>query len=132
LPLTPNGKVNRRALPRPGLACGVSRQESVMPRTPIEQALASMWAEALDLEQVSVHDNFFDLGGHSLSATRVLSRVQRRFQVEIPLRSLFEGPSIAELAILIEAALLQKLESLTESEAEVLLREMDAYNESPC
>ena len=103
-----------------------------MPRTPIEQALASMWAEALDLEQVSVHDNFFDLGGHSLSATRVLSRVQRRFQVEIPLRSLFEGPSIAELAILIEAALLQKLESLTESEAEVLLREMDAYNESPC
>jgi amino acid adenylation domain-containing protein len=131
LPLNPNGKVDRRALPPPNREIAVSRQVFVAPETDIELALASIWAEVLGIERVSVNDNFFDLGGHSLSATRVLSQVQRRFKVEIALRSFFETPSIAGLALSIEAALVKKLEVLTDAEAEVMLREMDASKDSP-
>jgi acyl carrier protein len=70
----------------------------VAPRTPTEQALAEIWAQILKMEQVGVHDNFFALGGHSLMATQVVSRVRNTFQVSLPLRSLFENPTVAELA----------------------------------
>ncbi|HZI73802.1 MAG TPA: condensation domain-containing protein, partial [Gemmatimonadales bacterium] len=75
------------------------------PRTEIEQTLAGMWAELLRLERVGIHDNFFDLGGHSMLATLVMSRVQQAFQVEIEVRNLFEEPTVAELGKRIESAL---------------------------
>ena len=71
----------------------------VSPRTPIEEVLAGIWCDLLGLKKVGIHDNFFELGGHSLLATQVMSRLRKEFQMEIPLRSLFEMPTIAGLAI---------------------------------
>ena len=70
------------------------------PRTPVEELLAEIWADAevSDLDHLGINDNFFDLGGHSLLATRVISRVRRTFQVDVPIRSLFEAPTVAQLA----------------------------------
>jgi amino acid adenylation domain-containing protein len=97
LPLTPNGKMDRRALPAPkGTRPGLE-QTYVAPRTPGEEALAGIWGEVLGLEQVGVYDNFFELGGHSLLATQVISRVRYAFQVELPVRALFEAPTVAAL-----------------------------------
>ncbi|HIK04822.1 MAG TPA: amino acid adenylation domain-containing protein [Trichormus sp. M33_DOE_039] len=96
LPLTPNGKVDRVALPVPNLE--LSRTVSfVPPRTAEEEIIAAIMAEVLGLEEIGVYDNFFDLGGHSLLATQVISRLQEAFPVELPLRCLFEAPSVVEL-----------------------------------
>jgi amino acid adenylation domain-containing protein len=102
LPLTPNGKVDRRALPVPAQARPDLEYDRVSPRTPTEAALTRIWAEILGLEQVGVHDNFFELGGHSLLAAQVIFRARDAFGVKLPLRRLFETPTIAELAVAIE------------------------------
>jgi acyl carrier protein len=97
LPLTPNGKVNRHALPAPDPV----RPEVgayVAPQTAIEQVLVRIWGEVLGLKRVGVHDNFFELGGHSLLATQLISRVRDAFGIELPLRGLFEAPTVAALA----------------------------------
>ncbi|MBA3712217.1 MAG: amino acid adenylation domain-containing protein [Pyrinomonadaceae bacterium] len=104
LPLTRNGKVDRRALPDPEQEQAELRRDFVPPRTPTEEVLAGIWAEVLGLEQVSVHDNFFALGGHSLLVTQVISRARATFEVELPLRSIFESPTVAGLADSIEVA----------------------------
>ena len=101
-PLTPNGKIDRKALPvptgdRPELA-----ETFIAPRTPIQEVIASVWLDVLALQQVGIHDNFFQLGGYSLQATQIILRLRRIFQVDLPLRSLFESPTIAELAQQIE------------------------------
>jgi non-ribosomal peptide synthetase component F/acyl carrier protein len=102
-PLTPNGKVDRRALPEPDQLRPDLGAAFVAPSTPTEETLASMWAEVLGLARVGVHDSFFELGGHSLLATQVTSRIRTAFNLEIPLRNLFERPTIAELAQEIDA-----------------------------
>ena len=100
LPRTPNGKVDRRALPAPGPAERAGAD--ILPRSPIEEAVAGIWREVLGLERVGIHDSFFELGGHSLMATQVLSRVQEAFGVTVPLRRVFESPTIAGLAESVE------------------------------
>jgi amino acid adenylation domain-containing protein len=102
LPLTDNGKIDRRALPVPSADV---QDEGALPRTPAEELLSNIWAQILRLPSVGLHDNFFDLGGHSLLATQVISRVQETFKVELPLRTLFENPTIAELAQSVDTAL---------------------------
>ena len=104
LPLTPNGKVDRRALPSPDISQQRGTDAYVAPRTPIEELTASIWQQVLGLEQVSIHDNFFELGGHSLLATQVVSRLRQTFSVELPLRALFESPTVEALAERISAA----------------------------
>jgi amino acid adenylation domain-containing protein len=101
LPLTPNGKVDRRALPEPYASPTPVASE---PRTPVEEITADIWADVLGLPAVGVGDNFFELGGHSLLATRVVSRLRDVYDIELPVRSLFEAPTVAELARHIELA----------------------------
>ena len=101
LPLTPNGKVDRKALPEMDVASSVST-EYVAPQTETQKVLAEIWAEVLGIEQVGIHDNFFDLGGHSLMATQVVSRVRDIFQVDVPLTKLFEIPTVDQLSVQLE------------------------------
>jgi acyl carrier protein len=105
-PLTSNGKIDRRTLPTPEQSW--SERKYVGPRTPLEEQLAQIWAEVLGLERAGVLDNFFDLGGHSLKATQIISRTQRALGVVLPLRSLFEHPTVADLAHAIEYILEQQ------------------------
>ncbi|MFL5357704.1 amino acid adenylation domain-containing protein, partial [Archangium sp.] len=102
LPLSPSGKVDRKSLPPPG-----PREDGrpfVAPRTPLEQLVASIWSQVLRVERVSAEDDFFDLGGHSLQATRVMSRLRDLCEVELPLSRLFEAPTVARLAREVEGA----------------------------
>jgi amino acid adenylation domain-containing protein len=102
LPVGPNGKVDRRALPAPDEARPDLARAFVAPRNPVEEALAEIWAEFLKLDTVGVHDNFFDLGGHSLLATQIVSKVLTTLQVELPVRSFFDVPTVAGLSKLLE------------------------------
>ena len=132
LPLTPHGKVDYRALPGPDESRPELEQRFVAPRTPIEEALARIWAEVLKLEHVGIHDNFFDLGGHSLLATQVISRIHHAFHGDLPLRALFENPTVASLAVQISriqssetgvealGEIMDDLESLSDEEAQNL------------
>ncbi len=96
LPLTPNGKVDRKALPAPDR--NIEREhEYVAPRTPSEEIIAKLFAATLGVEVVGIYDSFFELGGHSLLATQLISRLRQSFEVEIPLKALFESPTIAQL-----------------------------------
>jgi amino acid adenylation domain-containing protein len=104
LPIAPSGKVDRRSLPAPDMRQLRSEGSFVAPSTPVEEMLAGIWTEVLGLEKVGIHDNFFELGGHSLLATRVISQVRQVFEVELPLRRLFEEPTVAGLARDIERA----------------------------
>lgn len=104
LPHLPSGKVDRRALPRPGPARAPAASESVPARSPSEELLAGIWCKLLGLDRVGVHERFFDLGGHSILATQLSARIQESFGVEIPLRQVFETPTIAGLARAIQTA----------------------------
>ena len=99
-PLTPNGKVNRKALPAPEFTGTTA--EYAPPRNATEERVAGIWAEVLHVEKVGIYDEFFSLGGHSLLATQVISRIRKAFNADIPLRALFEAPTVAGLARLIE------------------------------
>ncbi|OUL31349.1 non-ribosomal peptide synthetase [Nostoc sp. 106C] len=101
LPLSPNGKVDRRALPAPNILTFI-QQDYVAPRTQIEDLLVEIWAKVLGKEQVGIHDNFFELGGHSLLATQLVSRIRDTLQIDMPVRNLFEAPTVEQLARYIE------------------------------
>ncbi|MET0502734.1 MAG: phosphopantetheine-binding protein, partial [Candidatus Binatia bacterium] len=107
LPLTPNGKIDRLGLPEPGNLRPALDNAYTAPRTPMEKKLAGIWAEVLALERVGVQDDFFDLGGHSLGAGRIISRVGAAFNVDLPLKTLFDRPTVAAMA----QAILDKLVS---------------------
>ena len=104
LPITPNGKIDRRALPAPDLHSEIA-DKFVAPRNPIEEKLALIWTQVLRLEQVGIDDNFFELGGHSLLATQVISRLQEAFKISLPLRYIFESPTVAQLSEVISSQL---------------------------
>ena len=105
LPLTANGKVDRRALPEPSALTDATSGDYVAPSNPIEERLAGLWAGVLQRERVSVRDNFFELGGHSLLATQLVARVREAFGVELPLRHVFEAPTVEGFAPLVTARL---------------------------
>ncbi len=129
IPLTATRKVDRKALPTPSNSRPELNAPYVAPRTPIEEELAKTWAEVLGLDQVGIHDDFFELGGHSLAATQIISRIIKDFQLELPLKSLFESPTVADMAMIILqnegrkvgekelASVLAELESLSDEEA---------------
>ncbi len=103
LPLTPNAKINRRALPAPDWS-QLAEETFVAPRTPVEELVASIYAGILKIDRVAASANFFELGGHSLLATQVISRIREILKVDLPLRDLFEAPTVAELAQRVERA----------------------------
>jgi amino acid adenylation domain-containing protein len=126
-PLTPNGKVDRRALPAPEQVEGAVEGEVLAPRTEEERVLVELWQQLLNARQIDVRDDFFDRGGHSLLATRLLARIEETFAVTLPLRALFEAPTLEQLAIRVAderaqlvpddlEALLQSLEHLSDEE----------------
>src|SRR5262249_25033660 len=104
LPLTAHGKVDRRALPASDTLRSELEESLAAPRTPVEEVIAGVWVQLLGIQRVTIHANFFDLGRDSLLATQLISRLRGHFQVELPLRSLFDSPTIAGLAEAIESA----------------------------
>jgi natural product biosynthesis luciferase-like monooxygenase protein len=104
LPLTPNGKLDRNALPAPDSTRRDLASNYVAPRTPLEEQLTQIWAEVLGVERVGIQDSFVDLGGHSLLSLQLMTRIRETFQVELPLRALFESATVATLAEAIEQA----------------------------
>lgn len=125
LPLT-NGKVDRKALPRPDDKRPDLTTPFALPVSEIEKSLVRIWEEVLDVRPIGNHDRFFDLGGHSLSASRVVSRVIEQFQLDIPLQSLFESPTIADMATVITA---HQGKTLDEQGMTKLIDELDALSE---
>jgi amino acid adenylation domain-containing protein len=136
LPLTPNGKVDRRALLNLEGQRLDAKEPYVMPQNETEQTIAAMWQGLLHVEKVGIHDNFFDLGGHSLLGTQLISQLRNTFQVEFSLRSLFEEPTVAGIAKTLAvsrkdkqdvldkiADVLKKLGGIPEEEAKTLLAE---------
>ncbi|HEY0737737.1 MAG TPA: amino acid adenylation domain-containing protein, partial [Herpetosiphonaceae bacterium] len=103
LPLTPSGKIDRQSLPKPNLTFAAADQEFVAPRTELEELIAGVWTAVLGVERVGVHDNFFRLGGHSLLATQVITRLRHLTGRDLPLRLLFEAPTVAAFAAQIGA-----------------------------
>ena len=130
LPLLPNGKLNRQGLPHPDSSRPNLDTPFIAPETSIEQSLAQIWAEVLNVNHLGARDNFFDLGGHSLAATRIVSQVIKHFRVKLPLQLLFHSPTIAAMATVIAEHqgkkldekeledILVNVESLTDEEAE--------------
>ncbi len=117
LPLTPNGKVNRKALPVPDQSRPELERAYVAPRSALEEVVAECWATVLGLERVGVNDDFFELGGHSLLATQVIGRLREVFPLELPLRTLFEAPTVAGLSerMVQEVAQAETLEEIAQT-----------------
>jgi hypothetical protein len=126
IPLTVNGKVDRKALPEPDAWIRARVDEDTSPKGPIERLLADIWTEVLEIEQIGIYDNFFDLGGHSLLLTQVASRIRTALLVDIPLRVMFEAPTISQLQVAIAAEQLKELDTTQVSE---LLQELQELSQ---
>ena len=120
LPLTRNGKVDLRNLPKPQ-PIAPAGTEFVAPRTEIEKLVAHAWTEVLGLTRVGVHDDFFAVGGHSLHVTRVVGRLRAAAGVDVPVRALFAGPTVAALAAVVEELLLAEVDGMSDEERDLLL-----------
>lgn len=149
-PLTPNGKINRKALPAAGNNCERPKHSFTPPRTLVEEKLAGLWRGLLTQPEIGIDDNFFEIGGHSLLAMQLMARVQKEFGTELSLRNIFEAPTIAELAAILEQKqkaaarenpislprprispeeakeLLKRLDELSDSEVESLLQQVES------
>ncbi len=125
-PLAPNGKVHRQALPAPTSTRPELDTLFSAPLTSLEKILGDIWAEVLGLDQVGIHDNFLDLGGHSLLATQIISRVLNRLHVEVPLRSMFESPTVADRAVVITT---RQAEQMGHDETARILREVERLSD---
>jgi acyl carrier protein len=140
IPLTSNGKINHRALPEVDASAGEFGSSCEAPRSEVEEKMAELWCGVLKRGRVGIHDNFFELGGHSLLATQLVSRLRETFRVELPLRRLFESPTVAELSAIVvqlegvrqevpdiirttsnTEELLAKIDELSDEEVEALL-----------
>jgi hypothetical protein len=132
IPLTPNGKADRSALPAPDIDAYATRQYEA-PHGHMEEVLAGLWKELLHAERVGRHDDFFDLGGHSLLAMQVVVRLRVSLSVAIPMRSLFENPTVAQFAVHLETLRQARLHDTIEmggDEAEALLEAVSSMSES--
>ncbi|MFJ8147806.1 amino acid adenylation domain-containing protein [Streptomyces sp. NPDC096048] len=126
LPLNANGKVDRRALPAPGTDSGPA--DRVPPSGPVEERIAEIWTELLGTE-AGAHDNFFHVGGNSILAIRLISRIQEEFEIDFAVRTVFEGPTVARLAATVEERIKAEIAALTDSELvndELLVKGYDA------
>jgi acyl carrier protein len=112
MPLLPNSKINRAALPPPEWGKSADKEDFVAPRTPTEEAVAEIWKEVLNVDRVSVEDDFFEIGGHSLLATQIITRINQAFDLSVPLRRAFEKRTISEIAVSIEEDLIKEIASL--------------------
>ena len=126
LPLTPNGKVDRLALPATDRSRPKLGNQYSAPRNSVEAILAAIWAEVIDICPVGIHDNFFDLGGHSLAASRVITRVIQTFHLELAVKALFDAPTVAEMAAIITGSRAQRA---SEAELAEILRDVEATTE---
>ena len=127
LPLTPNGKVDRLALPAPDQSRAELEVAFAVPRSDIEKLLTEIWAEVLAVDRVGIHDNFFDLGGDSLAASRVLSRVLQSFKLQLPVKALFDAPTVARMAEVVNEA-----HRVDDSALEQMLRLVETITEEEC
>ena len=121
-PVTPNGKVDRAALPAPDATNTLRDEKIIAPSTPLEEQLAGIVATLLNIEQVGIDDNFFLLGGHSLLATQIILQVAEVFGIELALRSLFEAPTVRQLAAEIDQRIVAELEAMSDEEVQRLLQ----------
>jgi len=134
MPLNRNGKIDRRALPDPKSVATENEKTVVGPRNPIEERILEIWIEVLKVSQISIDDSFFELGGHSLMATQVIARVRTALDVQVPVRTLFERPTLAGFSDAVMdslgavendpelSALLAEVEGLSDEEANRLLQ----------
>ena len=127
MPLTDTGEIDREELITLESENRGKTRSRVAPRTEVEQKLANIWQEVLSVPLLGIYDNFFELGGHSLLATQLISRVEEAFFVQLPLRHLFDRPTVAELAEVIEEMFIEKLEQLPEDEAQSLALQLFEY-----
>jgi acyl carrier protein len=125
-PLTPNGKVDTRALPPPGAANRESEKTYEAPRNHVEQTIALIWSELLHVERVGINDNFFELGGHSIFVIQLLSRLNKAFNLDLPLRVIYDWPTPAELAL---AVIEKQAEQADSSELRKLLAELEGISD---
>ena len=124
IPRTISGKVDRRALPEPGVTREQLDAEYVAPETPTEEVLVEIWMELLAVDQIGVTDNFFQLGGHSLMATQLVSAIRTRLGVEVPLAAVFEKPTIKQLNTRIEDIIYQEIDDMSDEEADAFFKEI--------
>lgn len=123
LPTTPNGKVDRKALPAPDNTRPQLDIPYVEARTPIEEKLSEIWSAVLGIEQIGVRDNFLDLGGDSLLATQIVTRIIKTFRIEVPIQALFQSPAIDEMSIVVTQNLAREAQQM---DIDRILSELEA------
>jgi acyl carrier protein len=125
LPRTPSGKIDRLALPEPDVAASARAEDFVAPRTPMEEKVAAIWIDVLNVKQVGIHDDFFALGGHSLLATQIVAQIRTDLAVDLPLHSLFTSPTVESLS----AAIVELIGDDTDAETLAVLAELEGMSD---